>query len=253
MSQQENITTPAHTQIADLKQQLAEAHAQLADAHAELNTLHCVDELSTTADLDLTKLDTFLRALELMRDDLSAMLVGPELSTSQRHRLLGSGVRRYGFIDKTSDLMDVNPGFIPQFLSPEEYKKVIRQLEVIRNLDATIRQISRIAGDLLLITGDDAFRMALTYYGAVRDASRRRVAGARELFRILQQFFRHPRPTSPEPTAAQLTRDIHALERGARDGTIVIEHHAPHLEGGTHTVVDETHKAEGHEKLIIED
>jgi hypothetical protein len=234
--------------IEELEQELAKTKAELADAHAELNNVHTVDEYSTAVNIDEDNLGTYLQGLEAVRDELTSWLIGPELSEAQRRRLLGSGVRRYGFIDKTSDLMEVNPQFIPQFIDHNAFKKLIRELEIIRNMNAVIQQIARINGDILLILGDEAFREALSFYGAVRDASRRRVPGARELFRIMQQFFKHPRRASDEPTEMELMRDIHALEHGTKDGKIVIENKKAHTEGGEHVVIDETHKPSGHWK-----
>ena len=54
---------------------------------------------------------------------------------------------------------------------------------------------------LLLLAGDDAFRMANTYYASVRAAARSNLPEAVQVFQLLQQFW-HRRKTSSseEPT-----------------------------------------------------
>ena len=94
-------------------------------------------------------------------------------SEAERRRLRGSGIRRYGFIDKVSDTATGNPEFIPPFMSLDDLKNLVRQIEVLRNISANLQQMLRMVNDELLITGDEAFRIALMYYNTVRDASRR--------------------------------------------------------------------------------
>jgi len=90
------------------------------------------------------------------------------------------------------------------------------------------------------------------YYNSVRDAARRNVPGAQELFNILELFFRRGRISDGEPTEPELERDFRALLHGHKDGKIVIENERPHMEGGKHVVVDETHKDRFNGELKIE-
>ena len=121
-----------------------------------------------------------------------------DLSTVERLRKRGSGVRRYGFIDKTSDIAADNMQFAPQMFSATELKNLIRKIEELRNILLTANQFSRTINDLLLIAGDDAFQLALMYYNSVRDLARRRVQGAEATFRTLQPFFARGRRYDPE-------------------------------------------------------
>jgi len=164
------------------------------------------------------------------------------LSDADRRRLLGSGVRRYGFMDKVSDVGLANTDFAPPFLNLVTLKDLIRQIETLRNISTTLQQLVRLNSDLLLTAGDDAFRMALLYYTAVREAARGRVPGARAIFETLRLFFKRTRNTSTEPTEPEVERDVKALLHGKKDGKIVIENETPKTKGGKHLVVDETHK-----------
>jgi len=164
-------------------------------------------------------------------------------SEAERRRLRGSGIRRYGFIDKVSDTATGNPEFIPPFMNLDDLKDLVRQIEVLRNISANLQQMLRMVNDELLITGDEAFRIALMYYNTVRDASRRRVPGAAALFNMLRPFFTSSaRRSSDEPTESEIERDVKALLHGKKDGEIIIKNESPHTSGGVHEVIDDVHK-----------
>jgi len=186
--------------------------------------------------------------LEVMRTDM----MPTALTLAERRRLQGSGVRRYGFIDNASDVAEANPEFAPAFFTSAQLKNKIREIEVVRNISLTLQQMLRISDDLLLVLGDEAFQMALSYYNTVREAARRRQPGAMEIYRQMEPFFRRPRRPSDEPTEAEVLRDVKAGIHGTKDVDIRIENEKPEMVGGKHIVIDETHKPEGHWKATEE-
>ena len=229
-------------ELEALRQQLVTAHA--AAAHAHENQHATIDDADTRFDVSVdeaTLTETFTQA-KFLRDDIAAWLDGVALTDAQRRALNGSGVRRYGFIDKVRDMMAVRPDLTPVYLSPAEYEILLRKLEIIRNINALVAETQRMTNDILLVFGDSAFRKALMYYGALREAANRHVQGAATLFRELQAFFRRPRRADEEPTEKEILRDVKAGLHGKKDVDIRIEHEMPHMTGGKHLVVDETHK-----------
>jgi len=180
-----------------------------------------------------------------MIDDIQSLMKGFVLITeglsrpSDRFRKLGSGIRRYGFIDKTSDLAETNPQFSPAYFTSAELKSLVRDIELCRNLSNVLNQFSRVVQDSLLLYGDQAFSLALLYYQSVRELSRRNIPGAQEVFRALEPFFRTKRRPADEPTEEEVERDVKALLHGTKEGEVVVKNEKPHLEGGKRTVVDE--------------
>jgi len=252
MEKETTSTLSDEQRVKELEKELLQAQTELDGLHAELLDLRPDEENRSLITVSESDMKDTLFDTELLRNIITKWLGDTELSEADRRRLFGSGVRRYGFLDKVSDIMETNPKFTPSFLNEANFKKLIRRLEVARNINVVLQQTVRASSDVMLILGDEAFRSALMYYGAVRDASIRRVPGARELFLILQQFFRRPRPTEEEPTEEETLRDAKALLHGKKDGKIVIEHQRPHLEGGQHVVVDQIHEEKFNEKLKIE-
>ena len=192
-----------------------------------------VEDLTNWTDDIQTIMKAFVKAAESLN------------RPGDRRRKLGSGIRRYGFIDKTSDLAVLNPEFSPALFSSSGLKTMVRDIELVRNLFNVLQQFSRVVNDSLLLYGDQAFSMSLLYYNSVKELARRNVPGAEAVFRALEPFFRRGRRKDEEPTEPEVERDVKALLHGKKDGRIVVENERPHLAGGKHVVVDETHKPQG--------
>ena len=194
-----------------------------------------------------SELEELVGILDALRDRFVEHSPTTGLSDRERLALFGSGVRRYGFIDKVSDLAGVNSAFIPPFMRLEDLKNLIRQIEQLRDISSLLQQMLRINTDNLLMTGDEAYRLALMYYSSVKDAARRRVPGADALFRVLELFFRRQHNPAEEPTESELERDMRALLHGHKDGRIVIENERPVVSRGKRIVSDDVHS--GHAAL----
>ena len=92
---------------------------------------------------------------------LIPQLTSTELNTTDRRRLNGSGVRRYGFIEKTADVATDFPQIWSGIVGGTgKLQELVGEIEVLRNLLIWFRYLSRVVQDLLLIAGDDAFRLA---------------------------------------------------------------------------------------------
>jgi len=241
--------------VAELKRLLAEKDAALVEKDAklselndELDSLHDLVEQQATINVGTLRFNTAIEEADKLRADVVSWFVsGQELTPVERRRLRGSGIRRLGFINKAIELMRESPNFIPDFLSLSKFEASLSLLNQSIILNDILRQTQRLVNDVLLILGDQAYRQALIYYGALREASLRGVPGAREQFLLLREFFR--RGMRDAPTEQEVERDLHALMHGHKDGRIVVEHEAPHLTGGKHEVIDETHKT--NKELII--
>jgi len=211
--------------------------------------------MAGTNDEIATNLQTWLDALRAVNDQYFTSLpqvVALNLTPAERRRLLGSGVRRYGFIDKVSDVAEEYPQFWPASIHGEgdladfqdKLKGRLREIEVLRNVLVYLQTTAREAGDLLLLAGNDAFRLAGAYYTSVRAAAGSNQSGAAHLYELLKLFWnkRRSKSSSEEPTIPEVLRDASGLLRGRKDGTVRITHESPTLLGGRHEVVDDVHR-----------
>jgi hypothetical protein len=181
---------------------------------------------------------------KLMNDFIRVENVDSNMTGAQRRRLIGAGVRNWGFIDKAHDIARDNPQFLPANFSAANFSVAVRDFEEVRQLAFTLDQFLQMVNECLLIRGDALYRMALRIYGGLREQARNRVPGAETLFQALLNFFRRrrrPGETGEEPTEKELERDFHRLLHGTADGEIVIKNETPRASGGVHEVVDNVH------------
>ena len=166
-----------------------------------------------------------------------------ELNSRARMRLNGSGVRRYGFIEKTLDVSGEFPQFWPAFGNGREgLQELVSEIEVLRNLLVWARWCARVVQDLLLIAGDDAFRVAGSYYATARDGARRMNPEAQQVFQMLQLFWNRRHRTTDEPTEQEVERDFRALLRGTKDGEIIVRNESDQVVKGEKVVIDNTQR-----------
>jgi hypothetical protein len=178
---------------------------------------------------------------DLMNDFSQEEDINNTLSQAERRRLIGAGVKNYGFIDKAYDIARDNPKFLPPFLSAQEIWQDMHDFEEIRQLVMVLEKFLQLATESMMIRGNRCFRDALRVYGALREMTRNNVPGAKPLFESLVTFFRkRRRPGEAEPTVKQLEKDFHSLIHGTKDGKIVIENEKAKSVGGKHLVVDKT-------------
>jgi len=164
------------------------------------------------------------------------------MTGAERRRLIGAGVRNWGFIDKAHDIARDNPSFLPPNFSAYDMAVAVREFEEIRQLVFTLNQFQQAANEAMLLRADALYRLALRVYGSLREQARNKVPGAEALFQALLKFFRRrrrPGDAEGEPTEKELERDFHRLVHGTADGKIEIENVKPKLEGGERKIIDE--------------
>jgi len=165
-----------------------------------------------------------------------------ELNQLERSRLLGSGVRRYGFMDKTSDIASVNPKFFPLGFDAVELKNDLRDIEFFRNFLQKLKSFERIVSNALLVRSNNGYRKSLSFYTYVRDLSRKGNSEAIAIFNMLASFFERQRRESEEPTNSEIERDVKALLHGKKEGEILIKGTAKRTIAGKREVINDTFK-----------
>jgi hypothetical protein len=163
------------------------------------------------------------------------------LTALQRKRKIGAGTRNYGFIDKVSDIAAANSDYA-HFFNLNDLKNCIRNIEMCRDLYLLLLQFARAASNTMMIYSDDAYSMALNYYNTVKEQAKQGDNEAVELYDELKKSFKRKKRISETPTGKEIIKDVKALERGTKDGKIVIENIKPKLTGGVRKVIDDVHK-----------
>ena len=220
--------------------------ADTGDTDSDFSMAYLVRTGMASDDVAALHLESWLADQQTMFDHVTTLvpqLGATELSSRDRMRLNGSGVRRYGFIEKTADVAEDFPQFWPGLVgSTEKLNNVVHEIEVLRNLLVWFRFAARAVQDLLLIAGDDAFRLAGSYYATARDWARRKNPEAQQVFHMLNLFWQRARRPSEEPTNKQVEHDVHGLLNGTKEGEVTVRNEGDHVTKGKRTVIDKTRK-----------
>jgi hypothetical protein len=178
--------------------------------------------------------------LEQARAKLDAYAA--HLRALDRKRLNNIGVKREGFAQRAFRLAMDNPQFLPNYLERARYIEDYDYYVILQSAVDADKQVSELLHNINTENHDVFYTDGLDFYASVKEAAKRRVDAAESVYEDLAPFFKHKKsPDAPE-TKKQLKRDFNALERGTRDGKIVIENIKPKMEGGVHKVIDEQFK-----------
>jgi len=171
---------------------------------------------------------------------------GNSLTDAERRRMNSIGMRRYGFTDTIYDMSENsnNLDFYPSHANIHVMRRLMDQLESLRNFEDKLTQMRRVVRDNFLVTSNAAYQIALAYYNNVRVAARSGMPGADALFNELRRFFRSngQRQSSAEPTKAQLKRDALGLIDGTKTGKVLLENRPDTIVHGEHKFIDRTQK-----------
>jgi len=183
--------------------------------------------------------------LTLILDDLRTIqdVFGSDviLTAKERRRMIGSGIKNYGFLDKAFDVALAFPD-LAHFIDMTNYGRNIKNIENDRTILIAIDSLRQYVNDHLLVSGDEAYRDAIAFYNQIKILARQGNTDAIAAFSRLKPFFSRPRRRKVEPTVAEVIRDVKALEHGTKEGKIVIENEEPLISAGKHAVIDQTHR-----------
>ena len=211
----------------------------LATGHQPLATPPTGEEI-------VTYLRTMFEELQILFGNFAELLPQLEnttLNATDRRRLNGSGVRRYGFIEKVFEVSGDFPQFWPPFgEGRKEMNQYVNEIDVLRNLLIWFRHVARVVQDLLLIAGDNAFRVAGAYYTFAREGARQKNPEAAQVFDMLRLFWKRPRRSNGEPTEKELERDFNAVMHGTKDGTVSVSNESDQMIKGKRVVIDHTYR-----------
>lgn len=172
---------------------------------------------------------------------------GSTFTPTDRERLIGVGIKNFGFIQTAYAHAAANSTFVPPYLNMSKFSEAVQNIEAKRILAALLDQFSKTVSDSMLADNDSAFHDALDFYHSVRQAAKNRVPGAEVEFNVLKPYFKRSKATHSvnEPTEAQIERDVRSLLHGAKEGKIVIKNENARTSGGVRTVLDDTRPDDG--------
>jgi hypothetical protein len=227
LDEKNNVSSNVKASVNDLKKAIAAAKAKKKTG---VNTRDISDEIIGEI------ISLVSESMELFNE------FGNTFTTQERNRLIGIGIKNYGFIETAFSSSRVNPQFFPSYDSPQLYEEAVNDFNKKRELLNLLKQFQQIVSDSLLSSGDIAYHYSISYYNSLKAAVKQRVPGAEAEYNLLYQYFKKSsKAKSATPTNAQLQRDVRSLITGKKDGKIVIENERPNVVMGGRKIVDDIH------------
>jgi hypothetical protein len=191
--------------------------------------------------LPADEITVIANAFNSIREILETAAVN--LRSKDRERRNGVGIKRQGFIERAFTLAADNTGFLPRYLTLEQFQQSFEYFISLRALFDSCTQLREFIWNLVVESADITFVDAGEFYKSVQEAARRRIDGAESIYIELAPFFKPKKRMTedgeePETKKKEL-RDFKALLNNKRDGKMVIENVKPKLSGGTRKIIDE--------------
>jgi len=187
---QQKLLEDQATHNAKQQKQIEEQAAYIDGLHRSIGNVHLEHHERMSIHFTMQDITNHYETFEsIFRDIQIGFVRGPDLPAIGRNVLKGSGTARFGIIEKIADVITSNPQFVPANMTQAGLMADKAKFEMVQNFSITAGQMNRLIKDIQLVLGDSMYRQAMSYYGAVRDAAKRRAPGAQFLYNNLQQYF----------------------------------------------------------------
>jgi len=164
------------------------------------------------------------------------------LTPAERMRLIGAGVRNYGFIEKARDIARENPGFLPPNFDVKQFSDDLESFDLVRQVYLGSEKMQTMSSDKMLLMSSDLFRESLRIYNSLKEQAKGRVAGARDLFVALEMYFKRRRASERQPTEKEEMKKARGIIKGTVDGEMLLKNRKAKKSGGVHEVIEDFHE-----------
>jgi hypothetical protein len=131
--------------------------------------------------------DAIREALQILQDKLMPKLI--TLSVEERSRLTKMGDKSFSFVKDAKLHIDQNPKLVPGYLDVEEMTVDLRAVEALKEYYNTLQQLLQAVDDTMMLSGSEAMVTALSFYTAVKGASKQKAPGAKVVYDDLKRYF----------------------------------------------------------------
>jgi hypothetical protein len=164
------------------------------------------------------------------------------LTPKERSRLIGAGIRNYGFIEKTNDIGKDNPAFLPSQFDMDKFSGLLHDFDIIRQIYFLLEKFESLVWDSMLLRSSDLYRDALRVYNGLKEQAKGRVPGAKDLFDALEPFFKRRKGTENQLTQKEELRKLENIAKGATEGEVLVRNIKPKTTGGVKEIIEDIGK-----------
>jgi hypothetical protein len=112
-----------------------------------------------------------------------------EISPDDRVELPKMGKKNYQFVQKSINIMELNPDLVPKYIDIVEVKKDFTLIEQLQKILYPLQSITRRVEDTAMVAGSEAYMGCISLYQALKTASRSNIPSARSSYNELRTYF----------------------------------------------------------------
>jgi hypothetical protein len=135
--------------------------------------------------------DHVIKTVILKLHEISDLLevYSTPLTSKERQKMPVMGEKTLSFVEKSYELALANPGLCPSFLNMEAFGIDFADATGLRVIQNSSRQVFELIDDISLLSGSEAFKCALAFYGYIKLLALQDVPNAKAVFEELKKRF----------------------------------------------------------------
>lgn len=122
------------------------------------------------------------------------------LTKEERKTLLKMGDKSIPFVEKVIEYTESEPEFVPPYMNAVELKNDFAAFTALNQVFRPLTEQASNVNDTMLLTGHDAYKVALQFYNYVKQAAKNNVPNAKSIYEELKKRFEGQGKTEPMPT-----------------------------------------------------
>lgn len=112
------------------------------------------------------------------------------LSTEDMKTLVAMGDKSVPFVDKSLELAQQNPDFVPKFMDVDEFSRDLVLSKQMRRIMNVMMPLSEKIRDTFYAVGSEAFFQARVFYGSTKTAAKANVPGTDDIVKELGKRYK---------------------------------------------------------------
>ncbi len=107
------------------------------------------------------------------------------LTPAERSNMAKLGDKTLAFVDKTNAYSVANPDLCPSYFNQDEFAIDFNDYQKLRPLVVLVEQLLHQIEDTMTMAGSEAYIASLSFYNSAKDAAKRDIPGAKDVYEDL--------------------------------------------------------------------
>ena len=134
--------------------------------------------------------ETVNQVINLVQEIDKLLPFAINLSAEDMKTIVAMGDKSFPFVDKSLELAQQNPEFVPKFMDVEEFTRDLALSKQMRKIMNVMMPLSEKIRDTYYAVGSEAFFQARLFYGSTKTAAKADVPGTDDIVKELGKRYK---------------------------------------------------------------